>query len=87
MVVESDNNATNLLSRQLKPDLFRKIFTDLDIPPDEIHEVIDYSESAFVFKRNSPYSLTIMTKGTDISQQTELISELSEEVFRNYGSH
>jgi len=149
MIVESDNNATNLLSRELEPDLFRKIFTDLEIPPDEINDVnyvisprdysrffrvlynatylkpelseyalrlladckfsegiakkipagtivarkfgergindvIDFSESAIVFKGRTPYSLTIMTKGTSATQQTELISELSEMVFKSF---
>ena len=149
MIVESDNNATNLLSRRIKPDQFRKLFTDLEIPPDEINdvnyeispreyskffrvlynatyldpalseyglnllsecrfkdgiakklppgtivagkfgerginEVMDFSESAIVYKGNNPYSLTIMTKGTSVEQQTELISELSEEVYRSF---
>jgi beta-lactamase class A len=39
MIEESDNNATFLLSKNLQPDLFRKIFTDLDIPPDEINDI------------------------------------------------
>ena len=148
MIVESDNNATNLLSRQINPDKFRKLFTDLEIPPDEvndvnyvispreyskffrvlynatylnpilseyglnllsqskfmegiaknlpagtivagkfgergINEVMDFSESAIVYRGNTPYSLTIMTHGTSIEQQTELISKLSEEVYKS----
>jgi hypothetical protein len=136
-----------LLSRQIKPDKFRKLFNDLEIPPDEINdvsyvispreyskffrvlynasylnpelseyalnllseyrfkdgiakklpagiivagkfgergfnEVMDFSESAIVYKGNNPYSLTIMTKGISVDQQTELVSELSQEVYQ-----
>jgi beta-lactamase class A len=149
MIVESDNNATNLLSRELDPDQFKKIFSDLEIVPDEINdvnyvisprdysrffrvlynatylnqelseyglrllagckfsegiaknipagtivarkfgerginEVIDFSESAIVFKGKTPYSLTIMTKGTSAKQQTELISEISDIVYKSF---
>jgi len=146
MIVESDNYSTNLLSRQLDADQFRKVFTELNIPPDEINdlnyaisprdyskffrilynatyldqnlseyglnlltqckfkdgivkklppgtvvahkfgerginEMMDFSESAIIYKDNNPYSLTIMTKGTTVGQQTDLVSEISEEVF------
>jgi len=39
MIEESDNNATHLLSKNIKADDFRRIFTDLDIPPDELNDV------------------------------------------------
>lgn len=149
MIVESDNNATNLLSRSLDPAGFRKIFTDLQIPPDEINDVryvisareysrffrvlynatylrpdlseyaldllaevkfkdgiartlpagipaprkfgergidgvLDFSESAIIYKENTPYSLTIMTKGSSADKQAELVSELASIVFKAF---
>jgi beta-lactamase class A len=147
MIVESDNNATHLLSKNLESDPFRKIFTDLEIPPDEINDVnyqintkeyskflrvlynatylhrnaseealellakskfnggisrplppgtivahkfgecgrdddMTFSESAIIYLKNKPYLLTIMTKGSLLQDQTDLVSELSGEVFR-----
>lgn len=149
MIVESDNNATNLLSRNLDPAGFRKIFTDLQIQPDEINDVnyvissreysrffrvlynatylrpdlseyaldlladskfnsgitrtlpagipaprkfgergidgvLDFSESAIIYKENAPYSLTIMTKGASAEKQAELVSELASIVFKAF---
>jgi beta-lactamase class A len=149
MIVESDNNATNVLSKNLQADDFRKIFLDLNIPPDEINDVnyvitskdyskffrilyntsylgdnmseyalellsksrfgegitrklpstvtvarkfgergidntMDFSESAIIYKGKTPYLLTVMTKGTQVKEQSELVSEISEEVFRSF---
>jgi len=146
MIVESDNNATILLSRDIDPEIFRKIFTDLIIPPDEINdidyqispkqyskffrvlynatyltrklseyalqlltqckfnhgisrdlppgiiiarkfgelgrnEVMDFSECAIVYRGNEPYLLMIMTKGTNVKEQTDLVSEISDMVY------
>ena len=147
MIEESDNNATFLLSKNLKPDSFRKIFTELDIPPDEFNDIkyqinvkdyekffrvlynatfineklsqygldllthskfmdgiarklpdgtiiarkfgergidtnMDFSEGGIVYKDSNPYILVIMTKGTNQSDQVNLISELSLQVFK-----
>jgi hypothetical protein len=135
------------LSKNLESDPFRKIFTDLEIPPDEINDVnyqintkeyskflmvlynatylhrnaseealellakskfnggisrllpsgtivahkfgecgrdddMTFSESAIIYLKNNPYLLTIMTKGSLLQDQTDLVSELSGEVFR-----
>lgn len=50
MIVESDNNATHLLAKNMKNDPFCKIFTDLEIPPDKINDV-DYEISARDFSK------------------------------------
>lgn len=50
MIVESDNNATHLLSQNMKNDPFCKIFSDLEIPPDRINDV-DYKISARNFSK------------------------------------
>jgi beta-lactamase class A len=146
MIVESDNNATNLLAKHIKNDPFCKIFTDLEISPDKINDVnyqisakdyskffrilynssylprtyseyalelltkskfnrgisrnlpkgvviahkfgeqgrnydMDFSETAIVYRKNAPYLLTIMTKGTDATGQTDVVSKISDEVF------
>jgi beta-lactamase class A len=39
MIEESDNNATFLLSKNIQAEPFHKIFTDLDIPPDELNDI------------------------------------------------
>jgi beta-lactamase class A len=148
MIEESDNNATYLLSKNLKPEPFRKIFTDLNIPPDEINDIkyeispreyskffrvlysatyinerlsqygldllahcrfteglarnlpegtivarkfgehganenLDFSEAGIVYKDNNPYLLIVMTNGTNHKDQTDLISEISDQVFKS----
>lgn len=45
---------------------------------------MDFSESAIVYYNAQPYLLTIMTRGKDVKQQTELVSELSREIFLKY---
>jgi len=45
---------------------------------------MDFSESAIVYYHSQPYLLTIMTRGRDVKQQTELVSELSREIFLKY---
>lgn len=147
MIVESDNNATNLLSQNLKNDPFCKIFNDLGIPPDKINDVdykisarnyskffrilysstylprtyseyalellsqskfnngisrnlpkditvahkfgesgrnseMDFSETAIVYRDNGPYLITVMTEGTDAKKQADLVSKISDEVYR-----
>jgi len=146
MIVESDNNATHLLSNNLESTSYRKIFTDLEIPPDEINDLnyrisaIEYSkffivlynatylhrnhseaalelladcklnegitkplpkgtvvahkfgecgrdndmmfaDGGIIYLKNKPYILTIMTQGSLIQDQTDLVSELSEHVY------
>lgn len=146
MIVESDNNATHLLSENLENGSFNKLFTDLEIPPDNINDVnyqinakeyskfmlvlynatylyrnlseqalellakskfhdgisktlppgiivahkfgecgrdkdMTFSESGIIYLKNSPYLLTIMTKGSMIKDQTDLVSEISADVF------
>jgi beta-lactamase class A len=148
MIEESDNNATYLLSQNLKPEPFRKIFTDLNIPPDEINDInyeispreyskffrvlysstyldkrlseygldllahcrfseglartlpeniivarkfgehganenLDFSEAGIVYKDNNPYLLIVMTEGTNHKDQTDLISKISDQVFKS----
>lgn len=152
MIEESDNNATYLLSQNLKPEPFRKIFTDLNIPPDEINDIkyiispreyskffrvlysstylnerlsqygldllahcrfmdgiarnlpegtivarkfgehganenLDFSEAGIVYKDNNPYLLIVMTHGTNHQVQTDLISAVSDQVFRNMSNN
>jgi beta-lactamase class A len=147
MIVESDNNATHLLARNLESDPFRRVFTDLDIPPDEINDVnyqisakeysrflmvlynatylhrdasekalellskskfnngitkmlppgtvvahkfgecgrdndMTFGESALIYLKNRPYLLTIFTKGSQIQDQTSLVSELSSDIYQ-----
>lgn len=147
MIVESDNNATNLLAKNMKNDPFCKIFTDLEIPPDKINDVdyqisardyskffrilysssylprkyseyalellakskfnrgisrnlpqgiviahkfgeqgrnydMDFSETAIVYRKKDPYLLTVMTKGTDAKEQTDVVNKIADEVFR-----
>jgi beta-lactamase class A len=75
MIVESDNNATNLLAKNLKNDRFCKIFTDLEIPPDKINDVNyqisakDYSKffrilynSSYLPRNYSEYALELLAK-------------------------
>jgi beta-lactamase class A len=47
---------------------------------------MNFSESAIVFYHSNPYLLTIMTKGRDIKLQTDLVSELSREIYLKYGN-
>jgi beta-lactamase class A len=147
MIVESDNNATNLLAKNMKNDPFCKIFTDLEIPPDKINDVnyqisakdyskffrilysssylprtyseyalellakckfnqgisrnlpqdiivahkfgehgrdydMDFSETAIVYHPNVPYLLAIMTKGSDAKIQSDVVSNIADEVYR-----
>ncbi|MGA3012495.1 MAG: serine hydrolase [Bacteroidales bacterium] len=146
MIVESDNNATHLLARNLESEPFRRIFTDLEIPPDEINDVnyqisakeysrflmvlynatylhrdasekalelltkckfnsgitkmlptgtvvahkfgecgrdndITFGESAIIYLKDRPYLLTILTYGSQILDQTSLVSELSADIY------
>ena len=46
----------------------------------------ELSESAIVYHDTRPYLLTIMTRGSDVDSQTGLISEISDQVFRNRNS-
>jgi beta-lactamase class A len=75
MIVESDNNATNLLAKNLKNDRFCKIFTDLEIPPDRINDVgyqisaKDYSKffrilynSTYLPRNYSEFALELLAK-------------------------
>ena len=43
---------------------------------------MDFSETAIVYRKNDPYLLTIMTKGTDAKGQTDIVSKIADEVFR-----
>ncbi len=43
----------------------------------------DFSESAIVYLNDEPYLLTIMTEGNNVVDQTELISEISFQVFQS----
>jgi hypothetical protein len=146
MIVESDNNATHLLSKHLESDPFRKIFTDLQVHPDEINDVnyqinvkeysrffmvlynatylhrnpsenalellskckfnngitkllppgtivarkfgecgrnddMMFGEGGIIYLKNKPYLLTIFTQGSLIQDQTDLVSELSADVY------
>jgi beta-lactamase class A len=148
MIEESDNNATFLLSKNLSAELFRQLFIDLNIPPDEINDinykisprdyakffrvlysstyldeslsqyalellshckfmdgmvhnlphetivarkfgehgadnVMDFSEAGIVYKDGNPYLLVIMTEGSSSKVQADLISKLSETVFKS----
>jgi len=47
---------------------------------------MNFSESAIVFYHSSPYLLIVMTKGRDIKLQTDLVSELSHEIYLKYGN-
>lgn len=44
----------------------------------------EFSEAGIVYRDNEPYILTIMTKGDDIKQQTEAISDLSSMVYQRF---
>ena len=148
MIVESDNYATHVLSQQVDALQLHKLFTDLQMPPDELNDThymisvkefskllrvlysatyvneklseigmkwlteakfkdgiskklpseivvahkfgergvenkLDFSESGVVYLKNEPYLLTVMTSGHDIREQAELISELSNEVYKS----
>jgi len=43
-------------------------------------------ESAIVYLGNSPYMLTIMTKGKDISKQSKVLQEISSKVYQSLSS-
>jgi beta-lactamase class A len=40
-------------------------------------------ESAIIYLENSPYLLTIMTKGKDITKQSKVLEEISANVYRS----
>jgi beta-lactamase class A len=50
-------------------------------------KITDFSESAIIYKGKTPYLLTVMTRGSDIDQQAELVSEISEKVFKAMGDY
>lgn len=43
---------------------------------------LELHESAIVFLENSPYILTVMTKGKDFDEQSKLIGELSAKIYK-----
>jgi beta-lactamase class A len=148
MIVESDNNATLLLARNIDPKSYLQVFSNLSIPPDEVHDlnyiispreyakffrilysstylekrwseyalelltrskftdgiakklptgltiarkfgehgkdgVMDFSESAIVYRENNPYLICIMTRGNNTTDQCEFISEISQQVYES----
>ncbi len=50
-----------------------------------INESMDFSESAIVYAHNSPYILTIMTRGNHIEKQTEFVSGISAMIYKRLG--
>ncbi len=46
------------------------------------YNILDFSESGIIYYKNSPYLLTIMTGGTNVPTQAEMINILSGEIFR-----
>lgn len=47
------------------------------------NSVMDFSESGIIYDKKEPYLLTIMTRGSDMKEQSKVISELSGEVFHS----
>jgi hypothetical protein len=42
---------------------------------------MDFSESAIIYLKTGPYLITVMTNGTQIQDQTDLVSKLSDKVY------
>jgi beta-lactamase class A len=47
-----------------------------------INNNMDFSESGIIYNKSDPYLITIMTKGSNVKEQAEVISEISGEVYR-----
>jgi len=50
-----------------------------------INEIMDFSESGIIYAHNSPYILTIMTRGNHIEKQTAFVSGLSALIYKRLG--
>jgi beta-lactamase class A len=48
-----------------------------------VNNNMDFSEAGIVYDHNDPYILTIMTRGSNMKEQAEVISQLSIEVYRS----
>jgi len=148
MIAYSDNNATYILNTLIDVDVFKKVFTDLDLPapdwnasdypltasdfslfmralfnasyltiedsefatkllsksdfkegilkslPPSIKAIHKFGEagdlvekqlheSAVIYLDNSPYLVTIMTKGNDMKKLPEVISQISSLIYQN----
>lgn len=44
----------------------------------------EFSESGIVYRNKEPYLITIMTRGNSIKDQTQMISDLSSMVYKNF---
>ncbi|MEI6682496.1 MAG: serine hydrolase [Bacteroidota bacterium] len=50
-----------------------------------INGVMDFSESGIIYAHNSPYILTIMTRGNHIEKQTAFVSGISAMIYKRLG--
>ena len=46
------------------------------------NEQMDFSESGIIYANNSPYILTVMTRGNHIEKQTEFVSGISAMIYK-----